>query len=295
MDIKLLRSFVTLAQQGSYHSAAQILCLTQPALTKQIQTLEHLAGITLFQRGRQGAKLTVAGQQLCSRAGELVKQYDEFREYVRKVQQGSAGRLALGFGISTFQLAPVQVSAFRELFPDIDVSLNDMASDVQCRMLLNGQLQAGFIRLPAPEPLKAEVLMEERLVLVTPSNLHADPASFQTVLESHQLLQITPHRGHGLVVQTACFLRENNINAKAVSAADDIQTLLALVAAGHGVALLPAGVSHILPAGLKLVHAKGEYTRWLIGIAWNPEIQDALRDSFVKMATAATELSRTPI
>ncbi|NDL66097.1 LysR family transcriptional regulator [Acerihabitans arboris] len=289
MDIKLLRAFVTLAQQGRYHSAAEILCLTQPALTKQIQTLEHLAGITLFQRGRQGAKLTVAGRQLCFRACALLQQYDEFREYMRKVQNGSAGRLALGFGISSFQLAPAQVTAFRGLFPHVEVYLNDIPSDVQCRMLLDGQLQAGFIRLPAPEPLKVEVLMEERLVLVIPPELSADPANLRAILESHQLLQITAHRGHGLVVQTACFLRENKLNARAVSVADDIQTLLALVAAGNGVALLPAGVSHILPAGLKLMQVEGEYARWLIGIAWNPDIQDVLRDSFVKIVTAAAE------
>lgn len=289
MDIRLLRAFVTLAQQGRYRSAAEILCLTQPALTKQIQTLEHLAGLTLFQRGRQGAKLTVAGQRLCSRAGELIKQYDEFREYIRKVQKGSAGKLALGFGISSFQLAPAQVAAFRGLYPDVEVSLNDMPSDVQCRMLLDGQLQAGFIRLPAPEPLKAEVLMEERLVLVIPVELHADPAGIRSVLERHQLLQLAPHRGHGLVVQTACFLRENKLSAETVYAADDIQTLLALVAAGSGVALLPAGVNHILPAGLKLVRPDGKYTQWQVGIAWNPERQDVLRDNFVMMVTGAVE------
>ncbi|WP_156150609.1 LysR family transcriptional regulator, partial [Pantoea sp. BL1] len=57
MDIKLLRAFVTLAQTRAYHTAAEQLCVTQPALTKQIQTLEHLAGVTLFQRGRHGARL----------------------------------------------------------------------------------------------------------------------------------------------------------------------------------------------------------------------------------------------
>jgi len=138
MDIRLLRAFVTLAQQGHYHTAAEMLCLTQPALTKQIQTLEHLAGITLFQRGRQGAKLTVAGQQICPKACELLKQYDEFREYVRRVHSGSVGKLALGFGISSFQLAPAQVTAFRGRFPDVEVSLNDIPSDVQYRMLLDG-------------------------------------------------------------------------------------------------------------------------------------------------------------
>lgn len=290
MDIKLLRAFVTLAQQGRYRTAADILCMTQPALTKQIQTLEHLAGVTLFQRGRQGAKLTAAGQQLCSRASELLKQYDEFREYVGRVRKGSVGKLSLGFGISSFQLAPAQVSAFHGRFPDVDVSLNDMPSDVQCRMLLEGQLQAGFIRLPAPENIKAAILMEERLVLVTPSKLGATSVNIRSVLEVHPLLQITPHRGQGLVAQTACFLREHNLNVRITSAADDIQTLLALVAAGNGVALLPAGVSHILPADVNIAPLEGANTRWLIGIAWNPAIEDALRDNFIKMVAAEAAL-----
>jgi len=125
-------------------------------------------------------------------------------------------------------------------------------------------------------------------VLVIPGDLGADLVNIQSVLESQPLLQITPHRGHGLVVQTAGFLRENQLSANVVPAADDIQTLLALVAAGNGVALLPAGVSHILPAGLRMVQLEGEWTRWQIGIAWNPKMQDFLRDNFVKMVTGAT-------
>lgn len=288
MDIKLLRAFVTLAEQGSYHAAADMLYLTQSALTKQIQTLEHLTGVSLFHRGRHGAKLTVTGKLLYSRANALMKHYDEYMEFAHRIQKGNAGKLALGFGISSFQLAPAWVNVFREQFPDVEVSLNDIPSNVQCRMLREGQLQAGFIRLPAAETLKVMVIMEEKLVLVTPSDLPADPANIQSILESHQLLQIPPHRGNGLVAQTASFLKENKLHAKIVSAADDIQTLLALVSTGNGVALLPAGVSHILPAGLKLVPTQGEYTRWQVGIAWNPEIQDVVRDKFLQIMAVAT-------
>ncbi|MFE8049762.1 LysR family transcriptional regulator [Brenneria goodwinii] len=288
MDIKLLRAFVTLAQQGRYHSAAEMLCLTQPALTKQIQTMEHLIGVNLFERGRHGAKLTVAGVQLYAKACELVAHYDEFQEYARKVQKGDVGKLALGFGISSFQFAPAQVIAFREQFPDVEISLNDIPSDVQCRMLLDGQLQAGFIRLPVPEPLKARVVMEEWMVLAVPSNIGANPANIQSVLEANQLLQINPQRGRGLVEQTARFLTENNLTARTVSDADDIHTILSLVAAGNGVALLPAGVSHFLPAGVTLVRPEGKHTQWRIGIAWNPAVQDLLRDKFLHMVPAIT-------
>lgn len=82
--MKLLRAFVTLARLGSYHDAAEALYMTQPALTKKIQSLERMTGITLFQRGRQGAKLTEPGKQLLARAQKLLKHYDEFSEYTRK-------------------------------------------------------------------------------------------------------------------------------------------------------------------------------------------------------------------
>ncbi|MCL2897860.1 LysR family transcriptional regulator [Brenneria tiliae] len=286
MDMKLLRAFVTLAEQGSYHAAAETLYLTQPALTKQIQTLEHLTGVSLFHRGRHGAKLTVTGKLLYSRSSELLQHYDEFLEYARRVQKGNAGKLALGFGISSFQLAPAWVNIFRERLPDVEVSLNDIPSNVQCQMLLEGQLQAGFIRLPVTEPLEAKVLMEEKLVLAVPSGVQVDPANIQPVLETHPLLQISPHRGRGLAEQASRFLKENNLSARPASAADDIHTLLALIAAGNGVALLPAGVSHFQPTGVTLVQPEGKHTGWRIGIAWNPKIQDALRDKFLQMVTA---------
>ncbi|PHM30295.1 LysR family transcriptional regulator [Xenorhabdus innexi] len=283
MDIKLLRAFVILARQEQYRSAAEVLCLTQPALTKQIQTLEHLVGFTLFKRGRQGARLTTAGQLLFSRASELLKQHDDFREFVSRVRKGNTGKLVLGFGVSAFQLAPSKVTTFHKMYADVEVSLNDMPSDVQYRMLLEGQLQAGFVRLPVPEKLKAEPLMEERLVLAVNDSLHVEPINIQDVLDRYQLLQISPLRGQGLSTQVTGFLRENKLSARTLSVADDIQTLLALIAAGSGVALLPAGVSHILPSGVKLVTLEGVYTRWQVGIAWSPEIKDCLRDNFINM------------
>ncbi|WJV64047.1 LysR family transcriptional regulator [Pectobacteriaceae bacterium C52] len=288
MDIKLLRALVTLAEQGSYHAAADILYLTQSALTKQIQALEHETGVSLFTRGRHGAKLTVTGEQLYSRACKLVKNYDEFQDYTRSLQKGNVGKLAMGFGISSFQIAPAWVNIFSEQFPNVEVSLNDMPSSVQCQMILEGQLQAGFIRLPVTEALKVKVLMEEKLVLAAPIDVRVDTANIQPILDKHQLLQINSHRGRGLVIQTTNFLKENKLSAKVVSAADDIQTLLALVVAGNGVALLPAGVRHILPTGLKIVQPDGEHTRWHVGIAWNPAIQDVLRDKFLQIVTTKT-------
>ncbi|VTM89128.1 Cat operon transcriptional regulator [Raoultella ornithinolytica] len=134
MDIRLIRAFVTLAQLRRYHAAAERLCLTQPALTKQIQTLEHLTGMTLFQRGRQGAQLTAAGEAIYSQACHFVAQHDQFCAWTEQVRRGNVGTLALGFGISTFQLAPAQVKAFRQQFPDIESpsTISLPTSSIEC-------------------------------------------------------------------------------------------------------------------------------------------------------------------
>ena len=145
--------------------AAEKLCVTQPALTKQIQTLESLSGVTLFQRGRHGARLTVAGEELLPGATEILERYDNYCAEVTGIRKGKAGKLTVGFGISSFRLAPEYIAAFRCQYPDVQVSLNDMPSAVQFRQLTEGQLQAGFVRLPAPEPLETKILAEEQLVL----------------------------------------------------------------------------------------------------------------------------------
>ncbi|HKN03791.1 MAG TPA: LysR family transcriptional regulator [Buttiauxella sp.] len=288
MDIKLLRAFVTLGEQGSYRAAADILCMTQSALTKQIQSLEHHVGVSLFIRGRHGAKLTAQGTFLFSHALSLLKNYGEFRKYVLELQKGNVGKLALGLGISSLQMVPEWVNTFREKFhePDVQISLNDIPSGMQCQMLLDGDLQVGFVRLPVDKQLNVEVLMEEKLALVVPSSVLVDPANIQPVLDIHPLLQINPHRGPCLAEQIASFLKANRLVARLNSPTDDIHTLLALVAAGNGVAFLPACAGYFLPEGVKLVQPEGKQIGWQIGVAWNPAIQDVLRDKFIEMITA---------
>lgn len=286
MDIKLLRAFVTLSQLGGYRAAAEKLCITQPALTKQIQMLESLSGITLFQRGRHGAKLTIAGELLLQEAHDAVDYYEKFLRKAEYIQKGKAGKIMLGFGISSFRMAPEKVARFRSLYPDVQVFLNDMPSTVQCRDLLEGNLQAGFVRLPVTEQLQSQVLAEEKLVLAVASERFADLADALKLIENNLLLQLSANRGEGLSAQTAHFLTSHNLFPKKVAAADDIQTLLALVAADAGVALLPESVRFILPTGVNLIALEGEYTTWQTGIAWNPRIIDPLRDKFLHIVIA---------
>ncbi|EOZ8773778.1 LysR family transcriptional regulator [Yersinia enterocolitica] len=283
MNIKLLKAFVMLAQKGNYGDAAQALCITQPALTKQINLLESMLNIPLFTRGRHSAALTRSGQQLLAQAEKTVSQSEFFLQSAARVAKGIEGLLAIGFGLSTFYTAPHYIAKFRQQFPAISITLEDIPSAQQYVLLTRGELQISFVRAPPTAVLDFYPLFEDRLVLVTPQNKIHSPDEWLKYLP---LLRLYTERGRRLNAQTDLFLQSNQWCAPTTQEVEDIQTILALAIAGIGVALLPQSVVHIAPPGINIMPLSGENLSWQVGIAWNNAIADLARDNFIKMVAS---------
>lgn len=280
MNLKLLKAFVTLAEKGNYAEAASALSMTQPALTKQINLLELAINLRLFNRGRQGTLLTPGGAQLLPEARKVLKQSALFMQHAGLVAQGLEGNIAIGFGLSSFVYAPQSVARFGKRFPAINITLEDLPSSQQMQMLQQGELQMGFVRVPPPSPLEYLPLFEDRLVLITPES-HS--LTVEQWLAKHPLLRLQSGRGQGLNGQIDLFMHEQHYQASSEQYAADIHTLLAMVLAGLGVALLPQSIVHIAPSDLNIVQLKGRALRWQTGIAWDPRIEDGVRDKFIEM------------
>lgn len=280
VNIKLLKAFITLAEKGSYAEAATALAMTQPALTKQINLLESIINIRLFIRGRQGTALTSDGVRLLPEAQKVAKQSALFMRHADQIAKGNEGQIAIGFGLSSFVYAPECIAKFRQRFPAVDITLKDLPSSQQAQMLQDGELQIGFIRVPTKPPLQCHPLFEDRLVLITPEN---KPFSVEQWLESLLLLRLQADRGQGLNAQTELFLHENHLHITSTEYAADIHTILAMVIAGLGVALVPQSIVHIAPATLNIMPLKGRMVSWQTGIAWDSRITDLVRDNFIEM------------
>lgn len=280
MNLKLLKAFVTLAEKGNYAEAASALSMTQPALTKQINLLESAINLRLFNRGRQGTLLTPGGTQLLPEARKVLKQSTLFMQHAELVAQGLEGKIAIGFGLSSFVYAPQSVARFGKRFPAINITLQDLPSSQQMQMLQQGELQMGFVRVPPTSPLEYLPLFEDRLVLITPES-HS--LTVEQWLAKHPLLRLQSGRGQGLNGQIDLFMHEQHYQASSEQYAADIHTLLAMVLAGLGVALLPQSIVHIAPSDLNIVQLKGRALRWQTGIAWDPRIEDGVRDKFIEM------------
>lgn len=284
-DLRQLQAFVMLAESANYREAANRLFVTQPALTKQIQGLEQALGSTLFNRGRHGAELTAIGLQLLPQAMALVDHGKGFEQHALALASGAAGRLNIGFGLSSFALAPSLVARFKQQAPEVMVHLQDMPSAIQHELLLSGQLQLGFMRRPQSERQQELRLLTDRLVLAVPTQLIGpDPAAFdvEQALTRQPLLQMVGHRCPGLTQQIAGFLGANRLTGM-IQEAEDIQTLVALVAAGIGNAILPRSVGFIAGKEVTLYPLSGPWSEWEISLVWNPEFADPIRDRFLAM------------
>ncbi len=255
------------------------LFISQPALTKQINLLESQVNMSLFSRGRHGAILTASGRRLLPEAEKVVKQTQSFMQHAEWVSKGMEGHIAVGFGLSSFYLAPRCIADFRRDYPGVEMSLTDLPSFQQYELLQNDELQVGFVRVPAPVALEYLPLFTDRLVLVAPTT--SAKMSAAEWLAKRPLLRLYDERGRGLNTQIDRYLHDNDLFIASAQLTDDIQTIVAMVIAGIGVAILPTSVTHIAPPELVIIPLTGESISWKVGIAWDASKEDVIRDNFI--------------
>lgn len=287
MDTRLLNAFVVLAETEHFGEASSKLCISQPALTKQIKTLESQLGVTLFQRGRHGAKLTPEGQYLLSQSQSVLREARILEKQARQLSAPQKVELYAGFGLSSLNFITPLLAKFNHVHPDITVHIDDMPSNTMEDKLLLGELDLAFSRLPVTEPLKSISLVQERLMLAIPTQtimvLEADddPLHYFNTLG---LIQLSPEKGKKLYQQIHDFLKHHQIKPRVLQQSQDIQTQLALVAAGLGMALVPKSAELICDKQkVTLLPLSGLYTQWEIGVIWNNNIQNKDRDIFIKI------------
>jgi DNA-binding transcriptional LysR family regulator len=295
MEIRLLRSFQVLAQQGHFGRAARALHVSQPALTKQMRQLEDEIGGPLFVRGRHGAQLTSAGTLFREEVDRLLLQADRVLDRAQRAARGEVGELRLGFGVTTRLLVPRLVSRFRKLHPQVHVSLEDMSSPLQLEALEAGDLHIGFVRLPVDRPLKVIPVVEDRLVLAVPEARRADlQRRMPQGLRNEPFVELTtsPPGSPSFQAHVHRVCARYGFRPRVVQQAGDFVTMLALVAAGLGLAVVPRAATATRVEGVVHLPLEVEEARWRVGAAWVADGKNPVRDSFV--AVLREELARMP-
>lgn len=245
MDLRHLRYFVVVAEEGNITRAAERLHIAQPPLSRQIQQLEEELGVPLLVRGSRPLTLTEAGQFFYAHARQLLSQTRELEAMTRRI--GTIERkLSIGFvGSTLYGMLPKVIRRFRSEQNTTELTLHEMTSMEQISALKEGKIDVGFGRIRHEDPnVRRIVLREERLVAALPSGhaLTDRPVISLLDLVDDTLIVFPKAPRPSFADQILASFHDRGLEPKKVYEARELQVAIGLVAAGEGVAIVPASV-----------------------------------------------------
>jgi DNA-binding transcriptional LysR family regulator len=242
MELFQLRGFLEVAELGSVTKAAESLCLTQPAVTQQIQSLEREVGIALFDRTGRGVRLTEAGEVLVEYVRRSLAVLDEAQGRIDDLRSGASGRLVVGAGVTTsiFRL-PAWLRVFRGRYPGVDVTVRTGRSAEVAKMVLRREIDLGLVTSPIEHPdLRVAELFEERIVLVGPPSREPTGRLIGAEELNAAPLILFP-KGTGFRDYLDRALADAGVRPVVKMETDSVEAIKSFVAVGRGVSFLPEG------------------------------------------------------
>lgn len=242
METRHLKYFIAVAEERHFGRAALRLHMAQPPLSQQIRQLEELLGTPLLVRTTRKVDLTPAGQVLLDRGRALLQELDALVEDVQQVGAGATGVIRVGFtGTATYRLMPGIVQAARRTLPGLRITVQgEMLTPQMEAALEEGRLDVAVLRPPVrSDEIALRLLEQDQLVAALPADSPlAERGTLDiTELSAEDFIGYPSYSAVSSISVEAC--RKAGFQPRLVQEAKETSTLLSLVAAGMGVALVP--------------------------------------------------------
>jgi DNA-binding transcriptional LysR family regulator len=251
MELKHLRAFVVLAEELHFGRAAQRLCIVQPALSMQIKALEEELDVRLLERDRHKVALSETGRLFLPEARATLHQAMRTEQIARLSARGEIGTLRIAFVSSVLpKLLPTLIRSMHARYPRVTLELKDMPTPDQIAALHDNKLDFGLIRLPVSGPgLEIRVVLEEPFVVALPDDhpLAVQPLIRPTDLQGCPAFVLARRYAPGFHDELLVALKREGADLDIVQELGEFTTMLALVAAGLGIGMIPAEAAIALP------------------------------------------------
>lgn len=258
MELRHLRYFVAVGEELHFGRAADRLHIAQPPLSQQIRQLERELGVSLLTRTTRSVELTPAGRAYLQRAIEILDAVGDAGGQARRIAAGVEGRLVIGcVGSATYSLLPQLVRALGESLPGVEVGLRgEMLAPAQLEALRSGALDLALLRPPVlGEGIFTETVRRDRLLVALPTN-HSLAGQTELTVAALRDEDFVVHAGHGRstmsnLVENIC--ADAGFVPRVRQEVSETSTLVTLVAAGLGVAIVPDPTAALDIAGVRYV------------------------------------------
>jgi DNA-binding transcriptional LysR family regulator len=273
MELRHLRYFVTVAEELHFGRAASRLHLSQPPLSMQIKALESELGTRLLERSQRKVELTPAGTVFLREARDILMRVEQAAAAAQRAGRGEIGEISVGFvSIADYNVLPPILSEFRTHHPGVRLNLREATTDTQLRELGEQRIDVGFVLGPVTdERLAMRPLLREPLVAALPER-HAHARTHGALalarLADSPFILFPRHMAPGLYDDVVSFCRRAGFSPRVEQEAIQMQTIISLVSAGLGVALIPASMRNLGRTGVVYRGLRERSPETEILVAW---------------------------
>lgn len=269
MDTQSLTAFVEVADTGSFTQAGTRMHLSQPAISKRVTVLETQIGTPLFDRIGRQVRLTDAGRTLLPYARKALQDIEDGRRALSGLSGRIDGRLSIGTShhIGLHRLPPV-LGNYTQRYPDVELDIHFMDSEVACQSVLAGTLELGIVTLPSDPPAG----LEQRVVWPDPMSVVVGATHALAGRKRLALRELAVHPAvlpdaatytHRIVITE---LHRLGITPRVRLATNYLETIKMLTAIGMGWSVLP---DSMLDASLARIDVSALHLRRELGAVWH--------------------------
>ncbi|MCC4252563.1 LysR family transcriptional regulator [Sphingobium naphthae] len=247
MDLRLLRYFAAVAEEGNFNRAADRLHIAQPPLSRAIQQLEANVGAPLLDRSSRPLRLTDVGRLLYEQALQLLARMEDVETMVKTAATSQQRRLVIGFVASTiYARLPELIREFRKVAENVELVMVENTTLEQIAALKDGRIDVGFGRIRFEDPsVRRIILRNEKMIAAFPIDhplAHGEgPISIRELADEPQIIYPRAPRP-SYADQVLSLFRDHAIEPRVVHEARELQIAIGLVAAQEGIAIVPESV-----------------------------------------------------
>lgn len=290
VELRQIRAFMAVADQLNFTRAAEVLHMAQPPLSRQIRDLEESLGVELFDRTTRSVSLTSAGKVFLDEVQPVFPQLEYAVEACRKAAGGQRGTLRLGYtGRASQALLPALLRHFHQAWPGVAVDIDGPHPSGHLRLdLMAGRLDVVLCFLPlAGDGIASRELLQTPLAIALPATHSLAAARHVAVADLHDEPFAAYPSGKGFHLRDAmeAECRRAGFHPRVVRETEASQTLLCLVAAGTGVAIIPAETQSLLTEGVVFKPLPRGAATLSHGIAWMKSNSNPALPNFLAIAT----------
>lgn len=283
LELRQLHYFIAVAEELNFSRAAERLRITQPPLSLQIKHLEAEIGFPLFYRNNRQVELTDAGKMFLEEVRKIFTHLERAVENAKRTHHGEIGSLNVGFvGSATYDILPSVLREFHNLYPDVQVHLFEMSTPVQIQALLEEEIDIGVLRPPVnSDSLCTEIVSTMPCVLAVPKKhpLVGKKNLSLSDLSGYPFVMLSRKTWAGLYNEILALC-----NPIIQQEALEFQTVIGLVAAGLGIAVVPQSAINLHTQDVVYLNLDHQLPTASMGISWRQNDKSALVNAFIQMA-----------